>query len=116
SCCASRCSRGPSPPATSTTSSPRVPPARPAPPRWCASRPPRTACSPGSATGASADTGPGRHSPMPDPSVLIDHLTAEPSYAGQLLHVERVAARKARRVGLPEDLPALVRGRLEARG
>ncbi|HZD38622.1 MAG TPA: DEAD/DEAH box helicase [Actinomycetes bacterium] len=52
---------------------------------------------------------------MADPSSLIEELTSDPDYRGQLVHVERLPARRARRVELPDDLPDVVRSRLEAR-
>jgi DEAD/DEAH box helicase domain-containing protein len=51
-----------------------------------------------------------------DPVDLVDDLTGDPDYRGQLVHLERLPARPARTVALPEDLPPLVRSRLEARG
>jgi DEAD/DEAH box helicase domain-containing protein len=51
-----------------------------------------------------------------DPASLIEDLTSEPGYRGQLVHVERLPARPARLVGLPEDLPEPLPGRLRARG
>jgi len=51
-----------------------------------------------------------------DPVDLVDDLTSDPGYRGQLVHLERLPARPARTVSLPEDLPPLLRSRLEARG
>jgi len=51
-----------------------------------------------------------------DPSSLIEDLESDPDYRGQLVHVERLPARRARRVELPEDLPDLLLSRLRARG
>jgi DEAD/DEAH box helicase domain-containing protein len=51
-----------------------------------------------------------------DPASLIEDLENDPDYRGQLVHVERLRARKARRVGLPEDLPDLLLSRLRGRG
>jgi DEAD/DEAH box helicase domain-containing protein len=51
-----------------------------------------------------------------DPSSLIEDLESNPDYRGQLVHVERLPARRARRVELPEDLPDLLLSRLRARG
>jgi DEAD/DEAH box helicase domain-containing protein len=51
-----------------------------------------------------------------EPTDLVDHLTSDPDYRDQLVHVEHVPARIARTVGLPEDLPEVLRSRLEARG
>ena len=53
---------------------------------------------------------------MVDPSSLIEDLESNPDYRGQLVHVERLPARRARRVELPEDLPDLLLSRLRARG
>lgn len=53
---------------------------------------------------------------MADPASLIEDLESDPDYRGQLLHVERLPARKPRPVELPDDLPDLVLGRLRARG
>jgi DEAD/DEAH box helicase domain-containing protein len=51
-----------------------------------------------------------------DPASLIEDLTSEPDYRGQLVHVERLPARRARLIDLPEDLPEPLPGRLRARG
>jgi DEAD/DEAH box helicase domain-containing protein len=51
-----------------------------------------------------------------DPSSLIEDLESNPDYRGQLVHVERLPARRARQVELPEDLPDLLLSRLRARG
>jgi len=51
-----------------------------------------------------------------DPSSLIEDLESNPDYRGQLVHVERLPARRARRAELPEDLPDLLLSRLRARG
>jgi DEAD/DEAH box helicase domain-containing protein len=51
-----------------------------------------------------------------DPVELVDQLTSNPDYRGQLVHLERLPARPPRLVTLPEDLPPLVAGRLRARG
>jgi DEAD/DEAH box helicase domain-containing protein len=51
-----------------------------------------------------------------DPASLIQDLTSEPGYRGQLVHVERLPARPARLVSLPDDLPEPLPGRLRARG
>jgi len=51
-----------------------------------------------------------------DPAVLVEHLTGDPDYRGQLVHLERLPARPARLVALPDDLPELLLGRLRARG
>ena len=56
------------------------------------------------------------HGGVADPSGLIEDLTGDPDYRGQLVHVERLPARRARRVELPDDLPDVVRSRLKARG
>src|SRR5438067_4230421 len=48
--------------------------------------------------------------------MLIDDLTGEPDYRGQLVHVECLPARPAELVGLPEDLPELLLARLGTRG
>lgn len=53
---------------------------------------------------------------MVDPASLIEDLTGDPGYRGQLVHVERLPARPARVVELPEDLPEPLPGRLRARG
>ncbi len=52
---------------------------------------------------------------MVDPASLIQDLTSEPDYRGQLVHVERLPTRPARLVDLPEDLPEPLPGRLRAR-
>lgn len=57
-----------------------------------------------------------RVSDVSDPARLIDDLTGDPEYRGQLVHVERFPARRAKLVGLPEDLPELLLARLRARG
>ncbi len=51
-----------------------------------------------------------------DPAALVEHLTGDPGYRGQLVHVERLPARQARTVGFPEDLPELLVSRLRGRG
>jgi DEAD/DEAH box helicase domain-containing protein len=51
-----------------------------------------------------------------DPIALVDDLTGDPDYRGQLVHLERVAARPARLAAVPDDLPEVVRSRLAARG
>ncbi|HEV8652298.1 MAG TPA: DEAD/DEAH box helicase [Actinomycetes bacterium] len=51
-----------------------------------------------------------------DPAVLVEHLTGDPDYRGQLVHLEQLPARPARLVALPDDLPELLLGRLRARG
>jgi DEAD/DEAH box helicase domain-containing protein len=51
-----------------------------------------------------------------DPAALVDHLTGDPGYRDQLVHLERLPARQARTVGFPDDLPELLAGRLRARG
>jgi DEAD/DEAH box helicase domain-containing protein len=51
-----------------------------------------------------------------DPASLLEDLTGEPGYQGQLVHVERLPARPARLVDLPDDLPEPLPGRLRARG
>jgi DEAD/DEAH box helicase domain-containing protein len=51
-----------------------------------------------------------------DPASLIEDLSSDPDYRGQLVHVEHLPARQARRVELPDDLGDLLRGRLRARG
>jgi DEAD/DEAH box helicase domain-containing protein len=51
-----------------------------------------------------------------DPGELVEQLTNDPDYRDQLVHLERIPARPQRLVGLPEDLPQLVAGRLRARG
>jgi DEAD/DEAH box helicase domain-containing protein len=51
-----------------------------------------------------------------DPVALVDELTGDPDYRGQLVHLERLPARPARLVEPPDDLPELVLSRLEARG
>jgi DEAD/DEAH box helicase domain-containing protein len=51
-----------------------------------------------------------------DPAALVEHLTGDPDYRGQLVHLERLPARAARLVALPDDLPELLLGRLRARG
>ncbi len=53
---------------------------------------------------------------MVDPASLIEDLTGDPGYRGQLVHVQRLPARPARLVELPEDLPEPLSGRLQARG
>ncbi len=53
---------------------------------------------------------------MVDPASLIEDLESDPDYRGQLVHVERLPARRARRVELPDDLPDLLLSRLRARG
>ena len=53
---------------------------------------------------------------MSDPAALIEDLTGDPGYRGQLVHVERLPARRAKLVGLPKDLPEVLLGRLRARG
>ena len=53
---------------------------------------------------------------MADSASLIEDLTGDPDYRGQLVHVERLPARSARLVDLPDDLPELLLGRLRARG
>ncbi len=55
-------------------------------------------------------------SDVSDPAKLIDDLTEDPDYRGQLVHVECLPARPAQLVGLPGDLPELLLGRLRARG
>jgi DEAD/DEAH box helicase domain-containing protein len=54
--------------------------------------------------------------PDSDPSVLVEQLTGDPGYRGQLVHLERLPARQARSVSFPDDLPALLVSRLRARG
>jgi len=51
-----------------------------------------------------------------DPASLIEDLSSDPDYRGQLVHVERLPARRARRVGLPDDLPDVLLSRLRGRG
>ncbi len=51
-----------------------------------------------------------------DPAVLIEHLTGDPDYRGQLVHLERLPVRAARLEALPDDLPELLLSRLRARG
>jgi DEAD/DEAH box helicase domain-containing protein len=51
-----------------------------------------------------------------DPASLIEDLEAGPDYRGQLVHVERLPARRARRVELPDDLPEVLLARLRGRG
>jgi DEAD/DEAH box helicase domain-containing protein len=51
-----------------------------------------------------------------DPVTLVDDLTGDPDYRGQLVHLERLPARPARLVDLPDDLPEPVPARLRARG
>jgi DEAD/DEAH box helicase domain-containing protein len=51
-----------------------------------------------------------------DPASLIEDLEADPDYRGQLVHVERLPARRARRVELPDDLPEVLLSRLRGRG
>jgi DEAD/DEAH box helicase domain-containing protein len=51
-----------------------------------------------------------------DPAALVEHLTGDPDYRGQLVHLERLPARRARTVGFPDDLPELLAGRLRGRG
>ena len=53
---------------------------------------------------------------MTDPIALVDDLTGDPDYRGQLVHLERLPARPARLAAVPEDLPEVVRSRLAARG
>jgi DEAD/DEAH box helicase domain-containing protein len=53
---------------------------------------------------------------LSDPAALVEHLTGDPGYRGQLVHVERLPARQARTVGFPDDLPELLASRLRARG
>ena len=53
---------------------------------------------------------------MVDPASLIEDLTSEADYRGQLVHVERLPARPARLVDLPDGLPEPLPGRLRARG
>jgi DEAD/DEAH box helicase domain-containing protein len=51
-----------------------------------------------------------------DPAALVEELTGDPEYRGQLVHLERLPARGARLAPLPDDLPELLLGRLRARG
>jgi DEAD/DEAH box helicase domain-containing protein len=51
-----------------------------------------------------------------DPVALVDDLTGDPDYRGQLVHLEQLPARPARLVELPGDLPELVLDRLRTRG
>jgi hypothetical protein len=51
-----------------------------------------------------------------DPVALVDDLTSDPDYRGQLVHLERLPARPARLAEPPGDLPEVVRSRLAARG
>ncbi len=51
-----------------------------------------------------------------DPALLIEHLTGALDYRDQLVHTERIPARPARLVALPDDLPEPLPGRLRARG
>jgi len=51
-----------------------------------------------------------------DPVALVDDLTGDPDYRGQLVHLERLPARPARLAAPPDDLPEVVRSRLAARG
>jgi DEAD/DEAH box helicase domain-containing protein len=51
-----------------------------------------------------------------DPGELVEELTSNPDYRGQLVHLEAIPARPPRLVGLPEDLNPLVAGRLRVRG
>ena len=51
-----------------------------------------------------------------DPSELVQQLTSSPDYRGQLVHLEQIPERRARLVGLPDDLDPLIAGRLRARG
>jgi DEAD/DEAH box helicase domain-containing protein len=51
-----------------------------------------------------------------DPVELVDDLTGDPDYRGQLVHLERLPARPARLVDLPTDLPEPLGDRLHARG
>ncbi|MGH2816592.1 MAG: DEAD/DEAH box helicase, partial [Actinomycetota bacterium] len=53
---------------------------------------------------------------MIDPVALVDDLTGDPDYRGQLVHLERLPARPARLAEPPGDLPEVVRSRLAARG
>ncbi|HEV2895527.1 MAG TPA: DEAD/DEAH box helicase, partial [Actinomycetota bacterium] len=53
---------------------------------------------------------------MDDPVALVDDLTGDPDYRGQLVHLERLPARPARLADPPDDLPEVVRSRLAARG
>ncbi len=48
--------------------------------------------------------------------MLVDDLTGDPDYRGQLVHLERLPARPARLADPPDDLPEVVRSRLAARG
>jgi DEAD/DEAH box helicase domain-containing protein len=51
-----------------------------------------------------------------DPAALVEHLTGDPAYRGQLTHLERLPARPGRTVRFPDDLPELLAGRLRGRG
>ncbi len=51
-----------------------------------------------------------------DPVELVEDLTGDPDYRGQLVHLERLPARPARLAEPPGDLPEVVRSRLAARG
>jgi DEAD/DEAH box helicase domain-containing protein len=51
-----------------------------------------------------------------DPVALVDDLTGDPDYRGQLVHLERLPARPSRLVELPGDLPEVLLARLRARG
>ncbi|HZA81828.1 MAG TPA: DEAD/DEAH box helicase, partial [Actinomycetes bacterium] len=53
---------------------------------------------------------------MTDPVALVDDLTGDPDYRGQLVHLQRLPARRARQAELPADLPEVVLDRLRARG
>ncbi|HKE99028.1 MAG TPA: DEAD/DEAH box helicase [Actinomycetes bacterium] len=53
---------------------------------------------------------------LTEPAELLHRLTGDPGYRDQLVHLERLPARGARVVPLPDDLPPLLAGRLRARG
>jgi len=61
-------------------------------------------------------SGRGYHGVVTDPVALVDDLTGDPDYRGQLVHLERLPARPARPVEPPGDLPEVVLSRLQARG
>jgi DEAD/DEAH box helicase domain-containing protein len=51
-----------------------------------------------------------------DPVALVDDLTGDPDYRGQLVHLERLPARPSRLVEPSDDLPEVLLARLRARG